>query len=99
MELPKREAADREQAVAVAYERRLSELADREEESWSQVDALIQERNATSYTIAASLLDELAESAAGPDGATTTNDDSRTFVRRIDARPRSSSASTEHAGR
>ena len=32
------------------------------------------------------------------DGATTTNDDSRTIVRRIDARPRSSSASAEHAG-
>lgn len=61
LEHRKRTAADRERAETAAYERRLSELADHEEESWSRVDALIQERNATSYTVAAALLSELAE--------------------------------------
>ena len=61
LERRKRKAADRERAVAAAYELRLAELADREEESWSAVDALIQERNATSYAGAVVLLEELAE--------------------------------------
>lgn len=61
LERRKRNIADHERAEAAAYERRLAELADHEEQSWSQVDALIQERTATNYTIAAALLDDLAE--------------------------------------
>jgi len=54
-------AADRKRAAAAAYEERLSTLADREDESWPQVDALIQERNAAGYDAAVALLRDLAE--------------------------------------
>lgn len=57
----KQNLADRTRAEAAVYERRLSELADHEEASWSQVDVLVQERNATSYAVAAALLKELAD--------------------------------------
>jgi hypothetical protein len=58
-----REQARRERAEAAARERRLDDLAEREEESWARVDELAGQKNAGAYDEAVRLLMDLREIA------------------------------------
>lgn len=53
------EAARREQARALARERRLDRLADEQDAAWSRVDAMIATRKPTEYDAAVTLLTDL----------------------------------------
>jgi len=59
-----RERARRERAEAAARDRRLADLAGREEESWRRVDELAAQKNASAYDEAVRLLLDLRELAA-----------------------------------
>jgi hypothetical protein len=56
-----RQAADRECAVAAAREKRLAELAARQQQAWREVDELIQARTPGDYDVAVALLQDLDE--------------------------------------
>jgi hypothetical protein len=59
MEKAARARARRAREEAAAREHRLDELARREDEAWSQVEALIEERKAASYDQAVGILSDL----------------------------------------
>jgi hypothetical protein len=63
--------ARREQARALARERRLDELADEEDAAWSRVDALIATRKPAEYDAAVTLLTELQALAERQDSYDT----------------------------
>jgi hypothetical protein len=56
-----RQAAERERAVATAREKRLAELAARQQQAWGEVDELIQARTPADYDVAVALLQDLDE--------------------------------------
>jgi hypothetical protein len=56
-----RQAAERERAVAAAREKRLAELAARQQQTWREVDELIQARKPADYDVAVALLQDLDE--------------------------------------